>query len=252
MRIESGPTRERTIRTTLAFLMFTVGAVLFVYDGWIRYPRQNLDEYLSQLPPEQRDQARAGRHLATVTMDSQARAREAIAVIGTDAKRAALEKLYGGPPSHENSDAWLYYGPACIMTVELSGGRPTGQVTAHGPKHSENDLLIQRSIGVGLAMVAVILVWQVIRVRRTRLILDDAGLSCRGHRPIAWDEMQRLDSHRFEAKGWVDLYYDRNGIERFIRLDEYHLAAFDEVVGAICKHRGFESPLRKKALEDDT
>ncbi len=252
MRIESGPTRERTIRTTLACLMFTVGAVLFVYDGWIRYPRQNLDEYLSQLPPEQRDRARAGRRFATVTVDSAARAREAIAAIGADAKRTALEELYGGPPSHENADAWLYYGPACIMTVELSGGRPTGKVTAHGPKHSENDLVIQRSIGVGLAVIAVILLWQVIRVRRTRLILDDAGLSCRGHRPIAWDGMRRLDSGRFEAKGWVDLYFDRNGVERFIRLDEYHLAAFDEVVGTICEHRGFESPLQKKPSASDS
>ncbi len=55
--------------------------------------------------------------------------------------------------------------------------------------------------------------------------------------------MKALETEMFDKKGWVDLVYDENGAERDIRLDEYHLARFDEVIDAICERKGFRNPL---------
>ena len=63
--------------------------------------------------------------------------------------------------------------------------------------------------------------------------------------------MKALETSRFTKKGWVDLVYDDNGVEREMRLDEYHLAAFEEIIDAICVRKGFANPLpvREKQSE---
>jgi hypothetical protein len=104
-------------------------------------------------------------------------------------------------------------------------------------------------ISIVLAVVAVAALIHVVRVRRTWLELDDTGLTYRGAGPIAWVQMKRLDTARFREKGWVDLYYDDKGTERRLRIDEYHIAAFDEVIDAICQKRGFENPLPPPGAE---
>lgn len=81
------------------------------------------------------------------------------------------------------------------------------------------------------------------RVRGTRLVLDESGLTYQGKGPISWDAMRRLDTARFNEKGWVDLRYDESGTENSIRLDEYHIARFEEVIDEICTRKGFENPL---------
>ena len=54
MPIESGPTGERKVRSSLLFLMVLVFGLWFAYDGWIGYPGENYRENLEQLPSEQR------------------------------------------------------------------------------------------------------------------------------------------------------------------------------------------------------
>ncbi|MCC7315956.1 MAG: hypothetical protein IT419_14175, partial [Planctomycetes bacterium] len=55
MPIESGPTGERKVRTTLMFLMFAFFSAWFAYDGWIGYPEKNYGEHLDQLTTQERE-----------------------------------------------------------------------------------------------------------------------------------------------------------------------------------------------------
>jgi hypothetical protein len=244
MRIESGPTRERKIRTSLVFLMVAVFALWFAYDGWYGWPAENLRENLEQIPSgPDRDRAMAGRPVvyASVNADSLPAAEKACKQVGRAAQRAALETLYGGPPSVETPNAWYYFGPAYRVVVGLDKIQP--EAGGRATVHKDLDLAGQKFLAIALGGLSVYLLWFTLNVRRTRLVLDDAGLTYRGKGPIAWDDMTSLDVSRFNDKGWVDLHYDDHATPRKVRLDEYHLQAFDEVIDAICAHKGFENPL---------
>jgi len=45
------------------------------------------------------------------------------------------------------------------------------------------------------------------------------------------------------------VYRDADGREDTVRLDSYHIARFDEIIGAVCERKGFESPLRARQAE---
>jgi hypothetical protein len=242
MRIESGPTGERKVRTLLLLLMVAGFSGWFAYDGLAGYPAENLEEYLSQLPsPEERDQARQGPVYPTVTADALPKVREALAKISRHAQDQALRELFGGDPSYKRSDAWYYFGPTFRIRIDLLDGRP---IKADGSpaKRSATDILFQKSLALILALVSVYCLLLLIKVVRTHAVIDDIGLAC-GGRTITWDQMKALDTSRFAKKGWVDLLYDDAGDEQTMRLDEYHLGAFDEIIDAICARKNFENPL---------
>lgn len=250
MRIESGPTGERRVRSTFALLLFAVFALWFGKDGWYTYQQENLEDYVSRLPPEQRAAARSGKRYATVTMDSEPAASEAVESGRPEASRDSLTALYGGPPSHESDDAWYYFGPACLIKVVLESGRPAG-AEAIKPDHGEWDLLFQKILAGVLGVVAAYLLVIVVRVFRTRLVLDESGLTYNGRGPIAWEQMRRLDTTRYDKKGWLDLCHDGAAGEKRLRLDEYHIARFDDVIDEICARKDFDNPLPDEEDSDD-
>jgi len=243
MRIESGPTTERQVRNGLMFLMVAVFAVWFARDGWRGYASNNFRQYLNELPPEHREAAAKAPIYLTVKEATTAQAKAAVDQREPRAVRDALIALYGGPPSFETPEAWYYYGPAWTIRIPIKNGRPAGDPIPTKPAHTETDLLTQRAISVCLSVLAVYLAIHLIRVRMTRAVVDDAGLKLRGRAPIAWDEMRRLDTGRFNEKGWLDLYYERDGDEKRVRLDEYHFAKFDEIIAEVCRRKGFPDPV---------
>ena len=95
-------------------------------------------------------------------------------------------------------------------------------------------------------------------IRRTHLLLDDTGLTYNRGPLIRWEDMKALDISTFARKGWVHLIYEQSGPERSrmseqraggeqrLKLDEYHLARFDEVIDEICVRKHFENPLPVK------
>lgn len=245
MLIESGPTNERKVRTTLALLLFAVFAVWYTHDGWRGYRRDNLDAFLNKnlRSADERDAAAAATSYATVTSDTLAAAQEAVKSPGS---AQALDELYGGPPSHKNADTWYYIGPGVILEFPLRSGRPASAAIVKLP-HSETDIFLQRTIAGVLMIPTLVFAIQLIRVVRTRLVLNDAGLSLNGRAPIAWGAMTGLDTDRLKAKGWVDLRYKTSDAERSVRLDEYHYAEFDIVMEAICQRKSFDNPIQRKA-----
>lgn len=242
MRIESGPTRERKVRTSITFLLVVLMAVWFAYDGLIGYPAKNKAEHLEQLTPEEREQAGDVRICERVAKDGIPAAKEAIRPRDLARQREALEKLYGEPPSFEGVDAWYYFGPAYRMKFILKRGR-LDEVIGQKAQKAAYDIWIQQALATGLGVVALFAGWHLVRVVRTRLVLDEQGLVYRGRGPIGWDAMKALQTASFRKKGWVDLIYEDRGAERRLRLDEYHVAKFDEVMDEMCARKGFENPL---------
>lgn len=242
MRIESGPTVERRVRSTLALVLFAGFALWFARDGWIAYGNDNIEKYLAVFPPEERDAVRTGPRYDTVTIESAVQAEKALEAGRADAVRKALSELYGGPPTLETDETWYYLGPVGQIRVSLRQGRPTG-VNAVKPEHSAGSIQMQQLLATALGLLAAVMLIHVIRVFATRLVLDDNGLVYRGGGPIGWDAMKRFDSAKFNKKGWIDLYHTRDGDERPLRLDEYHVARFEDVIDEICVLKGFANPL---------
>lgn len=247
MRIESGPTTERVIRNTLLFIFIALFAVWFAYDGWRGWPEQNHREFLEQIPVDERPLAAKGPIYDTVTEKSVVQAEACLRQgTGVAAQKAALAKLYGGPPSYENVRAWYYFGSVYRVTIPLELGGPTMNATGQRGQRGAYDLIFQKCLAIGLGAFALYIAWFVMRVRSARLVLDEVGLIYRDKGPIRWEDMKALEISRFARKGCVDLVYNDNGTERSLRLDEYHVAAFEDVIDALCARTGFENPLPVK------
>lgn len=249
MRIESGPTTERKIRNTLLTIMISVFAAWFAYDGWVGYPSKNHEEFLGQLSPGERDKARTGPVYSNLRFQETGGRDHWATEIGRTINqssvsegRKAIEAHIGGPPSYETSDAWYYFGPAYQLKIPVSAGMPTGVLPGRAQK-KEMDILTQKGLAIGLACLAAYLIWFVLRIARTRLVLDESGLTYCGLGPVRWEDMKALDLAAFARKGYVFLVYDDHGSERRLKLDEYHLAKFDDVIDEICARKGFENPL---------
>lgn len=244
MHIESGPTGERKVRTTLMFLMFAFMGAWFAYDGWIGYPEKNYKEHLDQLSTGEREGIGRLPVYDTVTEEVWVANEEQIKSALPTERRAALKDLFGGDPSFESTDKLFYFGPAYRVQFNLRDGNPSAdQIIAKSAAKSATSIQWQLGLAAFLGVVSVFLLVGVIRVRNTKVVLDESGLMYNGRGPISWESMESLDSARFNEKGWVDLCYKGNGSQQSIRLDEYHIARFDEVIDEICARKGFENPL---------
>lgn len=244
MLIESGPNAERKVRTTLLFLLVAVFAFWYGYDGWIGYPRKNVNEFLKTLPAEQRPRDGNVPVYPTVTEENIAKL-EKVRIGLTEDPEAAIGEVLGGPPSLKTDDAWHYLGPGHRVRMAAGNGRPTGELKVERLPHTATDVRWQKNYAYGLSVLALAALVYVIRARRARARLDDAGLTLNAGPTISWDSMKRLDTERFRAKGWVDLYHGEP--EARTRIDEYHFAKFDEMINAICARRGFANPLTKES-----
>ncbi|MFH1419912.1 MAG: hypothetical protein ABII12_16690 [Planctomycetota bacterium] len=242
MRIESGPTGERKIRTLLMLIMVAAFSIWFAYDGFIGYPAKNFKEHLEQLPTDLREEAAQARIYESVTAGTLEAAEAAAGKLGKQKQKAALEELYGGPPSYETPDMWYYFGPCYRVAVTLSPSKPP-TVMGSASEKTQTSILWQKLLSLVLGAAAALLLLFWLRILRTRLVLDDAGLTYRGRGPIRWDDMKALRTSEFAKKGWVDLVYDDHGTERSLRLDEYHVSKFDAAIDAICSRKAFENPL---------
>ncbi len=247
-RIESGPTRERIVRTALLLILLGGFGAAFVYDGWYGYPGENLEEHLKALPAEERDKARDARVYGSVRQESETAAKAVLNRIGVAEQRKALAALFGGPPSYESRDAWHYFGPAFRVKYELEGSEAR-RFSAQASAKSATSIRWQKVIGIvrGLGTVAVLI--HLLRVLSSKAVLDADGLRIGRRPPIPWEGMAALEDGSFRKKGWVDLVYSLDGRTQRLRLDEYHFARFAEIVGRICEKKGFVDPVAAEKVE---
>ncbi len=246
--VESGPTRERIARTALLLILVGGFGAAFVYDGWHGYLAENFEEHLRSLPAGEREQAREAPVYSAVIQANEAAAKAVLNRIGAAEQRKALVELFGGPPSFESNDAWYYFGPGFRVKYELEGGEAR-RLSAQPSAKSLTSILWQKVIGILLTAFASAILIHLLRILLTKARLDRHGLHLGRRRSIAWEAMSALEDSRFRKKGWVDLVYAADGETRRIRLDEYHLARFDEIVGGICERKGFVDPVAAEKAE---
>lgn len=250
--IVSGTTTERILRTLVITAMLTVFSAWFLYDGYVTWPRDNLEkavEALSPVPDE----------LPTInTAITGSAARQFKTEL--DAKRATGDRLTRkdlndrlGQPGWQDTDEGvircLYFGPAGVMEVQVRGDLLTG-VTYDEAMKDEAELIMQKVLGYGLLPLAVAMIFQTVRVVTTKIVLSDQGLQFRGRPVIPFEAMTSLDTANYSKKGYVDLVYSLGGKSKKVRLDQYIICEYRSIITEICGRRAFENPLPAPTSED--
>lgn len=229
MRIESGPTSERRNRALIMPLLMLGMGGWFGYDGWVTYPKTNLDDMRRTLPAEAKGEVRIDERVVETMNEKTA---------------AELKAELGEPPVVAGDDV-RYFGRAGYLTAKSSGGKATWSRV----KYSTTDILLQRGLGVGLVAIGLGMLFQFVRLLGQRVIVDDSGLKItgRGARTVGWDQMRELRSGAYQEKGWVELVYQADGRDQQVRLDSYDIEHFDPIIEEVCRRKGFKSPLTKAA-----
>mgnify|MGYP005835117803 CR=1 FL=1 len=240
--------------------MCTIFGVWFAYDGWIGYPRKNLAYFAQALPsPASTDTLRTNPRVTSATL---AAIRERLDDAGTKPiPRSELDEILGEPSYEDPSSGHAYYiGPAILAEIAVKNEqirfKSDIRIPEKGnrPAHSERDINGQKTLVYILVILVVIALIQLVRILRTRVVLDDEGLTYDGKR-IPWDAMTALHSDRYRQKGWVDLEYGGEGGGSALRIDNYKVKAFKEIVSAICEKKGFPNPIppaTRTAAPDDS
>jgi len=72
-------------------------------------------------------------------------------------------------------------------------------------------------------------VWGVVFLRR-KLVADQEGIGYVGKDRLAWSDVKRLDTSRFESKGILRLEFEKDGQARTLTLDGWKLQNFKPLV----------------------
>ncbi len=233
MTIESGTTSDRRNRIIMSLGLLLLFGGWFAYDGFVSYPAKNMKwarQFLNSVP------GMADR--ADLRTNPQARL-DALRQVKQDMPLDDVKRLLG-EPTFENGTDYCYIGPASFGWYAVRDGKVAEiKRVEENSEPSEGDVRNNRYISAVLALVALGVFLHLIRVLRSRIVLDDAGLRIRGQ-TIGWGDMQGLDAREYARKGWIDLQCAGS---QSVRLDGYEIDRFDEIVGEICNRKGFASPL---------
>ncbi len=234
--VTSGTTTERILRTLLLSVLVDVFAVMFLWDGYIGYPRKNVAEFMKMMGVASD---------AAVVVHSGFSAEEG--------RRLAAELRPGIDPSSltdrlgvaslQQSDAMYFLGPGGWLKVETKNGR-VHSASWSNAAHPESDMQWQRWIGYALCAFGLLTTVQLARVLSTRATVSEKGLALSGRPLIAWEaitDIRRPDSGK---SGIVELIREQNGAPDTVLLDDYVYKDLPGVVAAICEQKGLPNPLR--------
>lgn len=246
--IRSKVTLEQIIRKGIFVGMVVVFGAYFAYDGYIGYPRKNLDQIRKSRPemvPLEHPPINW-----RVTVENTGR-------IEAD-KLTSLDKVKDvlGDPDHQSDDGLSFYwfGPAVAMKVTTIGQDviPRGNIhRATAAYKTELDMRSQKILALVLAILGIPLIVHYLRVLTYSVRLDDQGLKVSGKPLIPFEAMTGLDAARYRDKGRVELQYNRDGQDATVRLDDYWIRDFNTLINALCERKGFENPLDSKDPETD-
>ncbi|MBN1346176.1 MAG: hypothetical protein JXQ73_26040 [Phycisphaerae bacterium] len=259
MRIVTGTTNERLARAGIMTLALLAFAVWFAVDGLYRYPRKALEPFmvdlkLTELPvPHPK--------LGYAYPEEPKKKYEQGAKEGLT-KSEVLADL-GEPLKVEHdvatkNDFWHYVGRYGRLSLEVQRTEDpnVGNVIAAQWEETSSDYRYesvrqQQFWSIVCAVAGLVGVVWTIRTWRTRVTVDDTGLSY-DRLTIPWDSMIELDSDAYHEKGWVKLTYASGQSERRIKLDSFKIEAYDEIITAICDRKGFANPIPIDEYIDET
>ncbi len=234
--IVSGTTTERIARTTLVTVLVSGFAIWFLWDGYVRYPRDNARQLLESLGLDRNQ---------TLTINPKLTTAEARRLMGAVRNRAPYDEAEAvlGDPAIEHGDQAYYLGPGGHLRLRVASGRVAAIAWIDGV-HSEMSQALQRWLGYVLGLFGLILLVRFVRVVTTRVSLTDAGLKVRGHPTVPFSAIKSLRRERSGKIGLIDLGYEVNGQKRVARLDNYVINKYDAVLTAICEQTGLADPRR--------
>ncbi len=249
MQIVSGLGKGTMSRLGFMFLLLTAFAVWFGYDGWVGYPRKNLEAALQSFP-------RPG--LPTPIANPAVTEGSAKAVQAAADKKVTLDDLrkqwgepaYLGPSAKaagpSTSQVAFFVGTYGWAEVALDGQTASKAEWRSGPKVA-SDIGVQKLLGLGLAGGALIPLVLLLVQMSTRYRLDDEGLVLPKHGRITYDRMTSADFKDFDSKGIVRVHYrDTAGSDRTAVLDEEQIARFEDIVAALCEKKGWSVEVKSK------
>ncbi len=247
--IRSRVTLEQIIRKGIFVGMVVVFGAYFAYDGFIGYPRKNLDQ-IRKSQPEIVPLEHAPINWR-VTVENTGR------VEADQLTSLAKVKDRLGEPDHQSDDGLssYWFGPAVAMKVTTIGQDviPRGNIRrATAAYKTELDIRTQKILALVLAILGIPLIVHYLRVLTYSVRLDDQGLKVSGKPLIPFEAMTGLDAARYRDKGRVELQYERDGQDATVRLDDYWIRDFTPLINALCERKGFENPLDSKDSETDS
>ena len=236
MTIVSGTTPDRRNRIIIFLALFGLFAGWFGYDGFVRYPAKNMAwarQYLASIenfPPL--DQIKANPK-ATL---------EHLNKVKPGMTTAEIKTLLG-EPAFQDSKNCCYIGVASFGWFTLNGDKIAEvKKVQMNSEPTESDIANQKRISFIAGGAALLALIHLLRVLKSRTVLDDQGLQVSG-KLVGWDAMRSLDASQYAQKGWLDLEYALGDTTAIVRLDSYHIDLFDEIVTEICQRKEFASPL---------
>ena len=244
--IKTVSTLERIIRNSIMTVMVVVFAAYFLYDGYVGYPRRNLEQARQILPDEEQDKAYINQQVTSASL-------------GDIEENDLLTTIEGrlGPPAwkgaaKDNVFKAVWFGPGGYLSVRYDRAKGT-VLSARWKKgqKKELDLLIQKVLSYSLSPVGILLLIRVVVMLFRGAQLTDAGLKPSGRPLIPFEAMTGWNVRDYRDKGRITLTYNLDGRERAYVLDDYKLRAFPAIVTEICRRKGFENPLQKDESPPD-
>jgi len=241
MNIESRTTRETLIRLGIVTLACAVFCIMFLWDGLVKYPRENLDFAREKFPQE----------ITPIPPMNPLVTRKAIDQIHKSMSLEEVEQVLG-EPAFNNDVEVFWVGRTGYIWVKLNRARLVEQSTWEDAQHTRSDLQWQKVGAVVSALLAIIGLAFLIRAARIKVVLDETGLTCNCGRTIEWEHMRSLDTSLYKRKGWVMLHFEHGGTAGQQKLHSFHIAKFKEIVTEVCARKGFDSPFAETEAEQAT
>ncbi|MCP4590631.1 MAG: hypothetical protein GY842_07800 [bacterium] len=236
--IRSGSTNERIVRTSLVTFLAAAVAGWCFYDANIGYPMENLHRATEGLDPP----ITASGELILPQVDA-----DVPATIDPGTFLKHLKPRFGEPAwrgeNAKGKDEVRYFGPAgqLIITLDRADG-----ITADRYEPAEykpqTDLDTQTWMGIVVGIVAALLLLHWARVLIVRATLTDQGLKLTGKPLVPFEAITGMQSDNYPKKGWVELEYSVDGRSGKLRMDDYRIKAFPEMIAEICRRKEYENP----------
>lgn len=260
IRLESGPATKDRNYFLIFFIFCLVMAALFFKDGtrwpgygvaggWIKgYVNKNREEARKKLTPLAVDRAVPAELGSRPYGDDFARMRSA----DPPPTREQFIEAWGEPflsepgPAGERTEHFVSdYGKATLITHD---GQVDPQRMSWTVWYKDKDEVdAQYYWGLIPLAAGLYALYRVIRASTLRAVIDDTSMTYGGKR-IAFADMTGFEN--YSPKGWVDLVYKENGAARKLRIDNYKIARFDEILDALCAATGFADPRPVKEEEE--
>jgi hypothetical protein len=240
--LETKVTLEQVIRKGILWAMVVGFCVFFAYDGFIRYPRKNLENLKKANPDWVPVDDPAVNSAVTVAAAREIEADENV-------RRMADVVARLGEPDYRSDDSStvLYFGPAVVLKLTTIGG---DLITSRNIKlaefKTETDFFVQKMFALGLAILAIPLTVHYLKVLTFTARIDDKGLKLKGKPFVPFDAITDVDTSRFKDKAYIEVDYQLDDREGTLRVDDYWFKEYKAFITEICSRKGVENPLEQK------